>query len=148
MNPQLAILALFLAWFAFPVSVQADTAMAIVQGIEEDSELFGVVIFEDTGDGVRMTADFIGVEPGEHSLQFHEQGDCREDAKAAGVSVFKAGTIKINEEMAGSLETTLSEITVSESDKSIAERSLMIYQGESEKKTGCGIIVGTTESNV
>lgn len=70
---------------AEPAQPPADaTALAEVQPVG-DADLEGEVRFEQQDDGVRITGELTGLEPGEHGLHLHENSSCAgEDAAAAG----------------------------------------------------------------
>src|SRR4051812_19372590 len=62
----------------------AAKGMAEIKGTAENSPIKGTVRFEDTADGLKLTAQLIGVPPGQHAFHIHEFGDCSEMGKAAG----------------------------------------------------------------
>lgn len=63
---------------------QANKGIAIMNPTE-GSKVTGIVSFEKSGNGVRITADIEGLSPGPHGFHIHEFGDCSSpDAASAG----------------------------------------------------------------
>ena len=58
--------------------------VALMKGTAPDSKIQGKVAFEETGDGLKVKADFTGVPAGEHGFHIHEFGSCEDLGKAAG----------------------------------------------------------------
>lgn len=53
--------------------------------LQSNSGVAGTVHFAPEGDGVRVTVELTGLEPGPHGFHIHETGDCSaEDFKSAG----------------------------------------------------------------
>ena len=51
----------------------------------EGNNVSGIIKFEKTDDGIKITADVEGLTPGKHGFHIHEFGDCsRLDGKSAG----------------------------------------------------------------
>ena len=58
-------------------------AVAVVHGTKGNEKVMGVVRFNDTGNGVKVTADIDGLAPdSEHGFHIHEFGDCSDMEKA------------------------------------------------------------------
>src|ERR1700681_2182317 len=62
----------------------AAKGVAEIKGTADGSSIKGTVRLEDTADGVKVSAQLIGVPPGTHGFHIHEFGDCAEMGKAAG----------------------------------------------------------------
>jgi Cu-Zn family superoxide dismutase len=60
-----------------PLPPAGPAARATLQGAPEDTDFTGTVTFTQEGDGLRVVADFAGVDtPGSHGFHVHETGDC------------------------------------------------------------------------
>jgi Cu-Zn family superoxide dismutase len=63
---------------------KVTAAVAVVQGLG-DHKVKGKVTFVQKEDGVEITAELTGLQPGEHGFHVHEFGDCSmADGKCAG----------------------------------------------------------------
>src|ERR1041385_9074159 len=62
----------------------AATGMADLKGTSPTSPIKGTVKFQDTPEGLKVSAQLIVVPPGPHGFHIHEFGDCAEMGKAAG----------------------------------------------------------------
>lgn len=59
-----------------------------------DDNVHGLITFEQTDDGVRVTADVTGLKPGKHGFHIHEYGDCSSpDFKSAGSHLMAPGEV-------------------------------------------------------
>src|SRR5438045_192502 len=79
MKKILIVLSLCLA-----VRSQAATGVAAVAGTAAGSQVSGTVKLEDTGDGLKLSAELSGLTPGDHGFHIHEFGLCGDSGKAAG----------------------------------------------------------------
>ncbi len=58
-------------------------AVAVLHGTQGNEKIMGVVRFSDTGAGVKVTGEIMGLEPNsKHGFHVHEFGDCSDMAKA------------------------------------------------------------------
>lgn len=61
-----------------------EKAIAVLHPTK-DSETTGTIVFEKSGDSVRVTGEVRGLTPGKHGFHIHEFGDCSApDATSAG----------------------------------------------------------------
>lgn len=61
------------------------TTLTLTMSSKSDSDVNGEVMFKQEGDEVMMTAEFTGLEEGEHAIHLHENADCTsDDGKSAG----------------------------------------------------------------
>jgi Cu-Zn family superoxide dismutase len=59
-----------------------------------DDNVHGLVTFEQTDDGMVVTADVTGLTPGKHGFHIHEYGDCSSpDFKSAGSHLMAPGEV-------------------------------------------------------
>jgi Cu-Zn family superoxide dismutase len=76
---------------AVPTAPVAHTAQATLQGAPGDTDFSGTVTLYHEGNGVRVVADFAGVDtPGKHGFHVHETGECAHD-EAGGKHFSSAG---------------------------------------------------------
>ena len=67
-----------------PAAKKVVNATAVVKATKGQT-VSGVVKFEQTGDGCKITWDLAGLSPGMHGFHIHEFGDCNcDDGKCAG----------------------------------------------------------------
>lgn len=62
----------------------SETGVAKIKGTAEGSAISGTVTFQDTHEGLKVSAQLAGVAPGDHGFHIHEFGSCEEAGKAAG----------------------------------------------------------------
>ena len=62
----------------------AAEATALIKGTEEGSNVSGVVILAEKGEGLEITVNVGNVSPGKHGFHIHENGSCEDMGKAAG----------------------------------------------------------------
>src|SRR5471030_1089310 len=62
----------------------AAKGVAEIKGTADGSSIKGTVRLEDTAQGLKVSAQLIGLPPGQHGFHIHEFGDCSEMGKAAG----------------------------------------------------------------
>src|SRR2546423_10895182 len=68
---------------AADMGADVKEAVAVVHGTKGNEKVMGVVKFTDTGSGVKVVADIMGLEPNsEHGFHIHEFGDCSDMEKA------------------------------------------------------------------
>lgn len=72
----LLVLGATLAW--------AEKGVAHIKGTAEGSTISGSVTFEETKEGLKVSANLTGVPAGEHGFHIHEIGSCDDAGKAAG----------------------------------------------------------------
>jgi Cu-Zn family superoxide dismutase len=67
-----------------PEAVSFDKAVAIIHPLN-NSDVTGIVYFNQLKNGIEIIADIEGLEPGKHGFHIHEFGDLRkEDGTSAG----------------------------------------------------------------
>lgn len=64
--------------------MQNAEAVATATFIQEDGTESGGAMLTETPNGVLLTAEITGLEPGAHGFHIHETGECRPDFQAAG----------------------------------------------------------------
>ena len=69
---------------AAAAAAKAATGFAKIQGTSPTSTVSGTVSFEDTKDGLKISAKLAGLTPGPHGFHIHEFGNCDDSGKAAG----------------------------------------------------------------
>ena len=155
----------------------ARTAKAIIEGTSENSELVGIVRFQDTDEGLRAEVNIFGAEPGLHGIHIHETGSCAEAGNAAGshfnpehvkhgfvptdgftqAHIGDFGNIEINESGEGTLLLMIPGLTVTGGKYNVEGRSVILHEkkddfgqptGNAGGRIGCGIIeVDANEKN-
>lgn len=155
----------------------AATAKAILEGTSENSELIGIVRFEDTDEGLRSEISIFGAEPGFHGIHIHENGGCSDSGNAAGghynpenvkhgfvptegftqAHAGDFGNIEINENGEGILLLVIPGLTITGGKYNIEGKSVILHEkkddfgqptGNAGGRIGCGIIqVNTNEKN-
>lgn len=78
------LMSLLAACVLASAAARADTGSAKIAGTAEGSSIAGTVGFQDSADGLKITARLSGVPAGEHGFHIHEFGNCGEGGKAAG----------------------------------------------------------------
>lgn len=68
--------------FTAPLAKAADMASAEI--IDTEGAVIGMVIFEETPNGVLVYVEVSGISPGGHGIHLHAVGSCNPDFKAAG----------------------------------------------------------------
>ena len=163
-----ALLTVFLS----QVSVYAENGAAVLKATQEDSKLSGQASFQDTPEGLKISASVTNTSPGDHAIHIHEFGDCGDSGKAAGshynpegaphglqtkdgpqhAHVGDLGNFKIGADGSGKLETVLPGVTLSSGKYAVAGRSLVFHEKEDDfsqpsgnagSRLGCGEIVLT-----
>lgn len=114
------------------------------------SDAHGLVIFDPIDDGIIISVEATGLDPGEHGLHIHEVGDCSAlDASSAGAHFDpdgnKAGDLTpIDSDEAG---TAFVDVVADGlglwGDNDIVGRSIVIHSAEDpEVRIACGVIEG------
>ena len=158
----------FLLFTAIPLAAAA-TAQALIKGTVEGSPVSGKVAFEETAEGLAVTADLENVPPGKHGFHIHETGSCAEGGKAAGghfnpdgvphgnltVDGFQKahagdlGNIEITQDGKGTLNAILPNLTVGPGKYQITGKSVILHEkedtfaqptGNAGGRIGCGVI--------
>ena len=77
---------LVVIWLGVGVGLSfAESGVAEIRGTAENSLVSGKVLFQDTSEGLKVTAQVQNVSPGKHGFHIHEFGDCSSpDAMSAG----------------------------------------------------------------
>ena len=155
--------------FTFSVSSFAASAKAIIEGTSENSELVGIVRFQDTEEGLRVEVSIFGATPGLHGMHLHEHASCGDTGKAAGdhfnpehakhgflptegftgAHAGDFGNIEINSNGEGTLFLIIPGLTVAGGKYNIEGRSVVFHEkqddfgqpaGNAGARVGCGIV--------
>lgn len=150
----------------------AATGKALIKGTAEGSKISGTVTFEDTADGLKVSAKVENGPAGDHGFHIHEFGDCSDMGKNAGSHynprnkphghVIKDGLQKahagdlgnmgIGEDGKGSVEATIPGITIADGKNTVGGRAVILHEkaddysqpvGNAGGRIGCGPIVLT-----
>lgn len=65
-------------------AARAETGVARIAGTSPNSTISGMVSFEDTKAGLKVSAKLAGLPPGPHGFHIHEFGNCDDAGRAAG----------------------------------------------------------------
>ena len=165
------IVSVFLVFMQFflPNMLFAASAKAIIEGTFKDSELVGIVRFQDTDEGLRVEATVFGAVPGLHGIHIHDHGSCADSGNAAGghynpeevkhgflptegflgAHAGDFGNIEINQNGEGTLFLILPGLTVTGGKFNAEGRSVILHEkpddfgqptGNAGGRVGCGII--------
>lgn len=166
---KMLILLMTLAIVSIPMPLWAETASAVLQGTAEDSQLVGMVRFEDSEEGLRIDVQIFGAPSGLHGIHIHENGSCEDKGNAAGghFNPMKAqhgflptdglegahagdfGNMEINQSGEGSLFLVIPDLTVTGGEHNVEGRSVILHEkqddfsqptGNAGGRIGCGII--------
>lgn len=147
----------------------AATAKAILEGTTENSELIGIIRFQDTDEGLRSEVNIFGAEPGLHGIHIHETGSCSDSGNAAGghynpektkhgfvptdgfsqAHAGDFGNIEINENGEGTLLLIIPGLTITGGKYNVEGKSVILHEkkddfgqptGNAGGRVGCGII--------
>jgi len=161
----IAVLSLGLA-----AAAAADTGVAVVKGTAPDSKVTGTVTFQDTKNGLKVSAKLSGLEPGDHAFHIHEFGSCENAGMAAGshynplgskhgflpkeglhqAHAGDMGNIMVAADGTAVLEVVLPHITLTGGKYDVAGRALIVHEkkddfsqpaGNAGGRVGCGLIV-------
>ncbi len=151
-------------------SALAATGTAVLKGTAEGSTVSGKVRFEQTPEGLHVTADVQGAAPGKHGFHIHEKGSCDDAGNAAGghfnpdgsphgllskdgsahAHAGDMGNIEISADGTGHVETTLPNLTLKAEDKyGVSGRAVILHEKEDDfgqptgnagARIGCGVI--------
>lgn len=168
------IFAIFSVVISSPV--QADSGAAQVRGTAEGSAVSGSVLFQDTSDGLQVTAQIQGLGPGKHAFHVHEFGDCSDSGKAAGSHYNPAGAphgfmpkdgaahahpgdmgnLEADAEGSARLEITLHGVSLAAAAPSVSGRTVIVHDKEDDfsqptgnagDRVACGEILITKPRN-
>lgn len=145
----------------------ATRAVAVIHPAS-DSNVHGTVWFQQTSDGVRITADLSGLTPGPHGFHIHEYGDCSAaDASSAGGHYNPEGNphgapdaarhhagdfgnIHANDQGEAHMKTTVGFISIDAAHNPILGRAVVVHAGQDDltsqpsgaagARVGCGVI--------
>lgn len=153
----------------------AKSGKAILEGTSENSELIGIVRFQETDEGLRTEINMFGAEPGLHGIHIHENGSCDGGGNAAGshynpegvkhgflpregfsqAHAGDFGNIEINQNGEGLLFLMIPELTLSGGAHNIEGRSVILHEkkddfsqptGNAGDRIACGVIEADSES--
>ncbi len=163
------ILIIFFFAVGFSHCAFAESAKAIIEGTSENSELIGVVRFQDSNEGLRAEVNIFGAAPGLHGIHIHENGSCEEGGNAAGghynpdktkhgflptegfaqSHAGDLGNIEINQDGEGTLLLIVPGLTISGGKYNVEGKSVILHEkkddfgqptGNAGGRVGCGII--------
>jgi Cu-Zn family superoxide dismutase len=165
----------FIAAFALcAAAAQAATGVAEIKGTADGSTVAGTVKFEDTGKGLKITAELTGLPAGDHGFHIHENGLCGDSGKAAGshynplktnhgmltkdgahnAHLGDMGNITAGADGKASLEVVLPKITLTGGKYDAAGRAVIVHEkkddfgqpvGNAGARIGCGVVVITAQ---
>lgn len=150
----------------------AENGTAVIKGTAEGSAAAGTVTFQDTRDGLKVTAKLAGLPPGKHGFHIHEFGSCDDAGKAAGGhynpkssrhgflpkdGIHKAhggdmGNITAGADGTAALDLVLPHITLTSGKFTVAGRAVVVHEkaddfgqpvGNAGSRIGCGAILVT-----
>lgn len=148
------------------------TATALVEGTKEDSEIEGVLEFEDTAKGLKITGSIENVPSGDHGFHIHEFGGCEEEGKQAGshfnpdhkphghmmkngaahVHPGDMGNVMADEKGHVTIDVLLPKVTLTSGKYAVAGRAVILHEnkddfsqptGNAGGRIGCGPILLT-----
>lgn len=149
---------------------EVKSARAVIKGTTGGSEVNGTVDFVQTAVGVQVVASLSNVTPsGKHGIHIHAEGSCENGGKAAGghynpystehgllpqdghgkAHTGDMGNIEIDESGNGALILFLPSLNLTEGEKNIAGRAVILHEKEDDfgqptgnagSRIGCGII--------
>src|SRR5882672_2188943 len=73
------------------VFVRAESGKAVLAGTQPGSNISGIIMLQDTPDGLKVNAQITQAPPGQHAFHIHEFGVCDDMGKAAGSHYNPAG---------------------------------------------------------
>ena len=150
--------------------VTVISAKVFMEATQEGSEISGTLDLIETGGGVTVVVSLSNVPTsGKHGIHVHAKGSCEDSGKAAGGHFNPAstkhgllardghdnahtgdmGNITIDENGDGALVIFLPGISLSEGEKNIAGKAVILHQKEDDfgqptgnagARVGCGII--------
>ena len=130
----------------------AENGTAVLKSTLEGSKISGQASFQDTPEGLKITATISDASPGDHAIHIHEFGDCGDAGKAAGshynpegaphgltakdgpqhAHAGDLGNFKVGPDGSGKLETVLPGVALSSGKYSVAGRSLVFHEKEDD----------------
>jgi len=146
----------------------AASAEAFIKPTNEESALTGRARFEDSEEGLQISAQIENASPGEHGFHIHQYGSCSDNGKGAGdhynpeqkphglvmkdgvqsVHAGDFGNIKVGEDGKGSVSLVVPGLAI-EGNFAIAGRALIVHEksdqftqplGDAGGRVGCGAI--------
>jgi Cu-Zn family superoxide dismutase len=157
---------------ALSYRVSAETGQADIKATTDTSKVSGMVKFEDTKDGLKVTAQIENVPPGKHGFHIHDFGSCGDNgAKAGGHYNPKGaphghvttdglarahpgdlGNIEVGPNGKGTLEAVIPGVSLSKGELTVGGRAVVLHEkvddfgqptGNAGSRIGCGTIVIT-----
>ncbi len=142
----------------------AATALQFGEGMGEAN---GVVTFTETGQGVKVSTQVSGLQPGVYSLHLHENGECTgpdfatvgERFNPHGQALAEGeqspehvagdlGEIDVGQDGSGSLETESKVFTVTPGPASVVGRSVVLDAGRTGEERSSGAVPAHTACGV
>ncbi len=160
------------ALLAAATGASAEKGAAKLKGTAEGSKVAGIVLFEDTKEGLKVSADLSGLPEGEHGFHIHEFGACEDLGKAAGghynpkavkhghalkdgikgAHAGDLGNILVGIDGKAKLEVVLPKLSLSGDKLSVGGRAVVVHEkaddfgqpaGNAGGRIGCGAILVT-----
>jgi Cu-Zn family superoxide dismutase len=152
---------------AAPKPAAGPRASATIEG-KSGSSLSGTAVFTQNGDTVHVVVDVANAPEGVHAVHLHEKGDCSApDAASAGGHFNPThmehgspdaashhagdfGNMTVGSDGHGHLELDSTMLTVTQGDRSVAARAIVVHAKADDLKTqptgnaggriGCGVV--------
>ncbi len=163
----------FLAFLIYAPNCFAEKGIAHIRPTQEGGVVSGDVLFEETQEGLKVSAQLAGFVPGDHRFHIHQYGACSDSGKAAGdhfnpnaaphgliskdgaqqAHAGDLGNIFIAEDGTGKMEAIIPGLTLSSGSHAVAGRSVIVHEnkddfsqplGNAGPRVGCGEIVITS----
>ena len=123
----------------------------------EGNEARGTVNFASTSDGVRVTVDMTGLDPGEHEIFVQENGDCTSIGSGTAPARTENGASTVEADASGRAHSEFVDNRLAlEGQTSIVGRAVVIEQADdndadanaepgedTDTDVACGVIVAT-----
>lgn len=152
-----------------PLTAWAATGKAEIKPTSPDFVLSGAAAFEETPNGLKVTADIRNAPPGKHGFHIHEFGSCGDAGNSAGghfnpdgkphgdaaksgpahAHPGDMGNIAVGPDGIGILEIILPDVTLVGGHTNVAGKAVILHQKEDDfgqptgnagGRIGCGII--------
>ncbi len=159
---------LFLAYLVSPAF--AEKGVARIRATQEGKSYTGNVLFEDTDNGLKVSAELQGFVPGDHGFHIHQFGDCSDTGKAAGghynpdgaphglitkdgvqhAHAGDMGNVTIGPDGTGKAVVVIPALSLLSGPYAVAGRSVIVHEnkddfsqplGNAGSRVGCGEIV-------
>lgn len=149
--------------------VLAETATTSIKATQDGATVLGQAFFEETPEGLKMTAEIQNLKPGKYGFHVHENGDCGDSGKAAGshfnpdgakhgrlttdgfsgAHAGDLGNMEVGQDGTGKVEETLQGLTLGKGKYGVSGKAIILHEKEDDfsqptgnagGRIGCGII--------